>query len=91
MLFVSWLAAAQGPFPPEIHQEAKAVETMLAQSEGYEWDLMGQGGDVAALMALVSDNQAEFEFDIKQLPTVAADQGIFNTRKLSTYLVSETV
>lgn len=82
----SWLAAAQGPFPPELHQEAKAVETMLAQPEGYEWDLMGKGGDVAALMALVSDNKAEFEFDIQQFPTVAADQGIFNTRKLSASL-----
>lgn len=80
------MAAAQGPFPPEIHQEAKSVETMLVQPEGYEWDLMGKGGDVAALMAQVSDHQAVFDFDVKQFPSIAADQGIFNTRKLSASL-----
>lgn len=44
---------------------------------------MNTGGDLAVLMSSVSDHQVEFEFDIKQFPTVVADQGIYNTRKLS--------
>ena len=43
---------------------------------------MNTGGDIAALMNSVSDHQVDFDFDVKQFPTVAADQGIVNTRKL---------
>jgi hypothetical protein len=67
------------------------MSARLQESTAVNWDLMNDGGDIAALLSSVSDHQVEFDFDIKRFPTVAADQGIFNTRKLSEscYLVQE--
>lgn len=79
-----WLSHAQGPFPGELHKAAAATSIRLAEPEGMDWHLMNTGGDVAALMSSVSDHQVDFAFDIKRFPTVAADQGVSNTKKLST-------
>ena len=78
-----WLSHSQGPLPGDIHKAAAATSTHLQQPGGMDWHLMNTGGDIAALMSSVSDHQIDFSFDIKRFPTVAADQGVYNTKKLS--------
>lgn len=78
-----WLSQAQGPFPAEIHKEATATTARLQGTKPVDWNLMNTGGEIAALMSSISDHQVDCTFDIKRFPTVAADQGIYNTRKLS--------
>lgn len=81
----SWLIAAQGPFASDFHDEASSMNEKLDCPGGYELPLISRnGGDIAALMSMVSDHQVDMGFDINTAPTVAAGQGILNTRKLST-------
>ncbi|OWZ69264.1 hypothetical protein AYX15_00114 [Cryptococcus neoformans] len=78
-----WQQLSDGPLPSTFWEEAEVLETKLkdAGDEGFEWPLIGQSGELGKLMSMVSNDEAEFSFNIKDFPAINIPH--YNTRKLN--------
>ncbi|OXH39068.1 hypothetical protein J008_01658 [Cryptococcus neoformans] len=78
-----WQQLSDGPLPTTFWEEAEVLETKLkdAGDEGFEWPLIGQSGELGKLMSMVSNDEAEFSFNIKDFPAINIPH--YNTRKLN--------
>ena len=50
-----WLNNSAGPYPEGVHLDAENLEDGLAEQKEVEWPIVGKDGELAALMALVSE------------------------------------
>ncbi|RXK42604.1 hypothetical protein M231_00158 [Tremella mesenterica] len=63
----SWRQLIEGPYHPELFNEAALVERSLTQGEGeMPWSLLSTGGELAALMHMIGDEHFEFDMRIKR-------------------------
>ncbi|OWZ55564.1 hypothetical protein C368_02504 [Cryptococcus neoformans 125.91] len=78
-----WQQLSDGPLPTTFWEEAEVLETKFkdAGDEGFEWPLIGQSGELGKLMSMVSNDEAEFSFNIKDFPAINIPH--YNTRKLN--------
>jgi hypothetical protein len=95
VLTYRWQTLAQGTLASSFYQEAAKLEDKISAPEGMEWPVIGSSGELAALMNMVSEHtvsspernladvQVDFRMDPSTFPTVVANGGIFNTRRLS--------
>ncbi|OCF56611.1 hypothetical protein L486_05463 [Kwoniella mangroviensis CBS 10435] len=77
-----WQQLEEGFLPPNLFQAAQGLKSKLEPEEGVEWPLIGESGELAALMDMVSYHEVDFEYDVHEFPTVKYEKGHFNTRKL---------
>ncbi|WWC96759.1 hypothetical protein V866_003632 [Kwoniella sp. B9012] len=77
-----WQQLEEGFLPPNLFQASQGLKPKLEPEEGIEWPLIGESGELAALMDMVSNHEVDFEYDVQEFPTVKYEKGHFNTRKL---------
>jgi hypothetical protein len=81
-----WLQQSDNLLPAELETE---IDTALARfanpDQTTQWPLIGSGGDIAALMTMVSNHEAEFDIDLSNLPTLRTNRLQYNTRALSEF------
>lgn len=87
----SWQQAAQGPYPDRFPYDVETLQSRLdrdADSDGFvDWNLMSKGGEIASLLHMVSNNEVEFDFNVKDIPTLKYQnwRETYNTRALSEF------
>ncbi|WWC87968.1 uncharacterized protein L201_002870 [Kwoniella dendrophila CBS 6074] len=77
-----WEQVHDGFLPPDLTQHAQALIPKLEPEEGIEWPLIGESGELAALMNMVSNHEVDFGFDVNEFPSVKYEKDHFSTRKL---------
>jgi transcription factor C subunit 3 len=81
-----WLQQSDNLLPMDLEVE---VDAALARFDNPEqttqWPLIGTGGDLAALMTMVSNHEAEFDIDLSNLPSLRTNRLQYNTRALSEF------
>lgn len=86
-LIIRWITSGEGPYPPHVFEDAEHVlerfEDGLKEEDSFDWPLMCNPGDMAAMMNMVSNHEVEFDFDHKSIPTLQYWTDTYNTRKLS--------
>lgn len=81
----SWLAASEGSLPPDIDAEVtKALKRFdEVEDRTVTWPLLGNSGDLASIMSLVSNHEVDFDLDDCEFPTLKQSRLMYNTRALS--------
>ncbi|WVF70857.1 hypothetical protein IAT40_005651 [Kwoniella sp. CBS 6097] len=77
-----WEKLGENLLPESLAVSANGLEAKLETEIGMQWPLIGQSGELAALMGMVSNSEVDFDFDVNEFPTIKYEKGPINTRKL---------
>lgn len=81
----AWLFTCEGSLPPTMDQQVAKAEDILHGPEGDDvvWPIVGEGGEIAVLMNMASQFEAEFEFNGANFPLLRQGRMTYNTRALN--------
>lgn len=80
----SWLTASEGSLPADIDAEVtKAIRRFENEDRTATWPLLGNVGDLAAIVSMVSNHEVDFNLDECEFPTLKQSRLMYNTRALS--------
>ncbi|WVQ97216.1 hypothetical protein IAU59_004326 [Kwoniella sp. CBS 9459] len=77
-----WEKLGENLLPESLAESAHGLNAKLEAEGGMQWPLIGQSGELAALMGMVSNTEVDFDFDVNEFPTIKYERGPINTRKL---------
>ncbi|WVR05664.1 hypothetical protein IAU60_002686 [Kwoniella sp. DSM 27419] len=77
-----WEQLNDGALPAEVTEGSSVLASKVDSRRGMKWPLIGDSGELAALMGMVSNHEVEFDFAIAEFPTIKYESGHYNTRKL---------
>lgn len=55
----------------------------MEQPDGTEWSITGKGGNVAALLEMVSQDKVDLSFDLEAIPSLHHHRQKYNTRRMN--------
>lgn len=84
--------ASGGFFRPEFYKQALAIDEVLEEDidESKEWDLLAQGGQMAALVDLVSRGETKFTIDVSE-PKFHRKELDWNSKKVDDDQIEATI
>lgn len=79
-----WTSQSDHLLPAEMDEEIDAaLERFNNPEQSTEWPLIGNSGDLATLMTMVSNHEAVFDINLSHLPSLRTNRLQYNTRALS--------
>ncbi|KAL1410906.1 hypothetical protein Q8F55_001849 [Vanrija albida] len=81
----AWLFTCEGNLPPTMDKQVAKAQDIVHGAEGDDvvWPIVGDGGEIAVLMNMVSNFEADLEFNAGSYPLLRQGRMTYNTRALN--------